>query len=192
MKIYALIHGVCGTAEGYSETDCFFHWDKASAVKDQSQWLSQYTNEKHDKVIVSAERDEFIIIRNDDECDHVILRIVEIKPLFDGNNISTTAEWFCWNQMDNEPMYEATYLPTDMGLVTASLDWLERDDSINAEMYSEFVRGVYYRSKACIESDDVFVHCYRVPKSSFDSTGNVLRARNTKANEMDIITSSNP
>lgn len=184
MKIYALIHGVCGTAEGYSETDCSFHWDKASAVKDQSQWLSQYTKEKHDEVIVSAERDEFIIVRDDDESDCIILRIVEIKPIF---NRGTTAEWFCWNQMDNEPMYDTPWLPTDMGLVKASLDWLERDDSLNSEMYSEFVSGVYYRSTTCVDSDDVLVHCYRIPKSSFDETGVTLRTRNTKETEMDAI-----
>ena len=77
MKIYALIHGVCGTAEGYSETECYFHKDKASAAKDQSQWLSVYTEAPHDEVIVSADRDEFLIVRNDDESDVVILRIVK-------------------------------------------------------------------------------------------------------------------
>ena len=67
MKIYALIHGVCGIAEGYSETECYFHKDKASAVKDQSQWLSVYTEAPHDEVIISADRDEFLIVRNDDD-----------------------------------------------------------------------------------------------------------------------------
>lgn len=83
MKIYALIHGVCGTAEGYSETECYFHKDKASAAKDQSQWLSVYTEAPHDEVIVSADRDEFLIVRNDDESDVVILRIVEVNPTWD-------------------------------------------------------------------------------------------------------------
>lgn len=181
MKIYALIHGVCGTAEGYSETECYFHKDKASAVKDQSQWLSVYTEAPHDEVIVSADRDEFLIVRNDDESDVVILRIVEVNPTWDtGRDADNViAEWFCWNQMDNDPMYEdagdravrhidgiskGNYLPTDMGLIQESMEWLDRDSTVDLEMYQEFVAGVYYRSHTFIDADDVAIHCYRLPK----------------------------
>ena len=181
MKIYALIHGVCGTAEGYSETECYFHKDKASAVKDQSQWLSVYTEAPHDEVIISADRDEFLIVRNDDESDVVILRIVEVNPTWDtGRDADNViAEWFCWNQMDNDPMYEdagdravrhidgiskGNYLPTDMGLIQESMEWLGRDSTIDLEMYQEFVAGVYYRSHTFIDADDVAIHCYRLPK----------------------------
>ena len=181
MKIYALIHGVCGTAEGYSETECYFHKDKASAVKDQSQWLSVYTEAPHDEVIISADRDEFLIVRNDDESDVVILRIVEVNPTWDtGRDADNViAEWFCWNQMDNDPMYEdagdravrhidgiskGNYLPTDMGLIKESMEWLDRDSTVDLEMYQEFVAGVYYRSHTFIDADDVAIHCYRLPK----------------------------
>lgn len=181
MKIYALIHGVCGTAEGYSETECYFHKDKASAVKDQSQWLSVYTEAPHDEVIISADRDEFLIVRNDDESDVVILRIVEVNPTWDtGRDADNViAEWFCWNQMDNDPMYEdagdravrhidgiskGNYLPTDMGLIQESMEWLDRDSTVDLEMYQEFVAGVYYRSHTFIDADDVAIHCYRLPK----------------------------
>jgi len=181
MKIYALIHGVCGTAEGYSETECYFHKDKASAVKDQSQWLSVYTEAPHDEVIISADRDEFLIVRNDDESDVVILRIVEVNPTWDtGRDADNViAEWFCWNQMDNDPMYEdagdravrhidgiskGNYLPTDMGLIQESMEWLDRDSTVDLEMYQEFVAGVYYRSHTFIDADNVEIHCYRLPK----------------------------
>lgn len=181
MKIYALIHGVCGTAEGYSETECYFHKDKASAVKDQSQWLSVYTEAPHDEVIISADRGEFLIVRNDDESDVVILRIVEVNPTWDtGRDADNViAEWFCWNQMDNDPMYEdagdravrhidgiskGNYLPTDMGLIQESMEWLDRDSTVDLEMYQEFVAGVYYRSHTFIDADDVAIHCYRLPK----------------------------
>ena len=181
MKIYALIHGVCGTAEGYSETECYFHKDKASAVKDQSQWLSVYTEAPHDEVIISADRDEFLIVRNDDESDVVILRIVEVNPTWDtGRDADNViAEWFCWNQMDNDPMYEdagdravrhidgiskGNYLPTDMGLIQESMEWLDRDSTVDLEMYQEFVAGVYYRSHTFIDADNVAIHCYRLPK----------------------------
>jgi len=171
MKIYALIHGVCGTAEGYSETECYFHKDKASAVKDQSQWLSVYTEAPHDEVIISADRDEFLIVRNDDESDVVILRIVEVNPTWDtGRDADNViAEWFCWNQMDNDPMYDdasgkGNYLPTDMGVIQESMEWLGRDSTVDLEMYQEFVAGVYYRSHTFIDADDVAIHCYRLPK----------------------------
>tara|TARA_R110000744_G_scaffold87640_7_gene171080 strand:+ start:368 stop:985 length:618 start_codon:yes stop_codon:yes gene_type:complete len=171
MKIYALIHGVCGMAEGYSETECYFHKDKASAAKDQSQWLSVYTEAPHEEVIISADRDEFIIVRNDDEGDHVILRIVELHPMWDTGRDAdnVTAEWFCWNQMDNESMYgdesaKDYYLPTDMGVIQESMDWLGRDSTVDLEMYQEFVAGVYYRSHTFIDADDVAIHCYRLPK----------------------------
>lgn len=188
MKIYALIHGVCGTAEGYSETECYFHDWRADALKDQAQWLSEYTKAPHEEVIINADRDEIIIVRNDDEGDHVILQIVELRPMWDtgrdADNVTT--EWFCWNQMDNESMYGDSsgkdyYLPTDMGLIQESMDWLGKDSTVDLEMYQEFVSGVYYRSHTYIDADDVFIHCYRLPKFNGGMT------TNTKQREVTLI-----
>ena len=193
MKIYALIHGVCGIAEGYSETECHFYKDRATAIKHQSQWLSTYTEMPHEEVILGDNLNEIIIVRNDDEGDHVILHIAELSPMWDtgrdADNVTT--EWFCWNQMDNEDIYgdesfKNGYLPTDMGLIQQSMEWLGKDSTIDLEMYQEFVSGVYFRSHTFIDADDVAIHCFRLPKFNGGMTTNTKQREVTISQDNDF------
>ena len=172
MKIYALIHGVCGTAEGYSETECYFHDWRADALKDQAQWLSEYTKAPHEEVIINADRDEIIIVRNDDEGDHKMLKGVEINPMYDSTSGIYFREWFVWDQMDSEPHCDG-YLPSDMGCIRTALEAIEfraplpgrgRARTFDLDVFKDFFNDLWYNSQSMLDCDDLCLHFFRIPK----------------------------
>lgn len=191
MKLYASIHGVCGLAEGYSDTTTRFFKTPDEALEHKSRLLDILTQDPHEKVVSQTDGMEDIIIFNDDEGEHQILKIIELSPMWDTGRDAdnVTAEWFCWNQIDNEAVYGGEsfkdwYLPTDMGLIQESMEWLGKDSTIDLEMYQEFVSGVYFRSHTFIDADDVVIHCFRLPKFNGGMT------TNTKQREVTISQSN--
>ena len=170
MKLYASIHGVCGLAEGYSDTTAQFFKTLEQAKEHKARILDLLMKDEPEEVITHTDGTQDIIVMNDDESYHEILKIVEVNPLWDTDHFnpanSSTREWLMWNQMDTEVMYDGEYLPTDMGCIKEATDALYgTNESMLMEPWSDFVGGIFYRGEAMLDADDVCIHFFRVPKS---------------------------
>jgi len=170
MKLYASIHGVCGLAEGYSETTVQFFKTLEQAKEHKARILDLLMKEEHESVVSLSNGMQDTIIMNEEECEQEILKIVEVEPLWDTDHFnpanSSTREWLMWNQMDCDVMYDGEYLPTDMGCIKEATDILYgANESMLMEPWADFVGGIYYRGEAMLDADDVCIHFFRVPKS---------------------------
>ena len=182
MKLYASIHGVCGLAEGYSDTTVQFFKTLEQAKEHKARILDLLMKEEVEAIesnrgfsgglVVESLSDgtQDIITMNEDECEQEILKIVEVNPLWDIDKPdpanSSTREWLMWNQMDTEVMYNGEYLPTDMGCIKEATDALYGvNESMLMEPWADFVGGIYYRREAMLDADDVCIHFFRIPKS---------------------------
>ena len=170
MKLYASIHGVCGLAEGYSDTTVQFFKTLDQAKEHKDRLLALLTNDEPEEVITLSDGTQDIIVMNDDESYHEILKIVEVNPLWDTDKPdpanSNVREWLMWNQMDTEVMYDGEFLPTDMGCIKEATDALHGTvESIPMDEWADFVGGIYYRGEAMLDADDVCIHFFRIPKS---------------------------
>ena len=170
MKLYASIHGVCGLAEGYSETTVQFFKTLEQAKEHKARVLALLTKAEHEEVITHTDGTQDIIVYDDLNSEQEILKIVEVNPLWDTDHFnpanSSTREWLMWNQMDCDVMYDGEYLPTDMGCIKEATDALHGTvESIPMDEWAEFVGGIYYRGEAMLDADDVCIHFFRVPKS---------------------------
>jgi len=170
MKLYASIHGVCGLAEGYSDTTVQFFKTLEQAKEHKARILDLLMKEEHESVVSLSNGMQDTIIMNEEECEQEILKIVEVEPLWDTDHFnpanSSTREWLMWNQMDCDVMYDGEYLPTDMGCIKEATDILYgANESMLMEPWADFVGGIYYRGEAMLDADDVCIHFFRVPKS---------------------------
>ena len=170
MKLYASIHGVCGLAEGYSDTTVQFFKTLEQAKEHKARILDLLMKEEHESVVSLSNGMQDTIIMNDDESEHEILKIVEVNPLWDTDHFnpanSRTCEWLMWNQMESEVMYDGEYLPTDMGCIKEATDVLYgTNESMLMEPWADFVGGIFYRGEAMLDADDVCIHFFRIPKS---------------------------
>jgi len=170
MKLYASIHGVCGLAEGYSDTTVQFFKTLDQAKEHKDRLLALLMKDEPEEVITLSDGTQDIIVMNDDESYHEILKIVEVNPLWDTDKPdpanSNVREWLMWNQMDTEVMYDGEFLPTDMGCIKEATDALYgTNESMLMEPWAEFVGGIFYRGEAMLDADDVCIHFFRVPKS---------------------------
>ena len=170
MKLYASIHGVCGLAEGYSDTTVQFFKTLDQAKEHKDRLLALLMKDEPEEVITLSDGTQDIIVMNDDESYHEILKIVEVNPLWDTDKPdpanSNVREWLMWNQMDTEVMYDGEFLPTDMGCIKEATDALYgTNESMLMEPWADFVGGIYYRGEAMLDADDVCIHFFRVPKS---------------------------
>lgn len=170
MKLYASIHGVCGLAEGYSDTTAQFFKTLEQAKEHKARILDLLMKDEPEEVITLSDGTQDIIVMNDDESYHEILKIVEVNPLWDTDKPdpanSNVREWLMWNQMDTEVMYDGEFLPTDMGCIKEATDALYgTNESMLMEPWSDFVGGIFYRGEAMLDADDVCIHFFRVPKS---------------------------
>ncbi len=167
MKLYASLHGVCGLAEGYSDTTVQFFKTLEQAKEHKARLLALLMKEEHEEIITHADGTQDIIVMNDLESEHEILKIIEVNPLWDTEPKSRyTREWLMWNQMDCEVMYDGEYLPTDMGCIKEATDALHGTaESMPMDEWADFVGGIYYRGEAMLDADDVCIHFFRIPKS---------------------------
>jgi len=170
MKLYASIHGVCGLAEGYSETTVQFFKTLEQAKEHKARVLAFLTKFEHEEVITHTDGTQDIIVYDDLNSKQEILKIVEVNPLYDIDKPDpangSTREWLMWNQMDTEVMYDGEFLPTDMGCVKEATDALHGTvESIPMDEWADFVGGIYYRGEAMLDADDVCIYFFRIPKS---------------------------
>ena len=170
MKLYASLHGVCGLAEGYSDTTVQFFKTLEQAKEHKARLLALLMKEEHEEIITHTDGTQDIIVMNDLESEHEILKIIEVNPLWDIDKPdpanSNVREWLMWNQMDCEVMYDGEFLPTDMGCIKEATDALYgTNESMPIDEWADFVGGIFYRGEAMLDADDVCIHFFRVPKS---------------------------
>ena len=98
-----------------------------------------------------------------DECEHEILKIIELKPSFP--EMVSVREFFVWDQMNCEAPYDGEYLPTDMAVIK---DLCERQeavaDTFDVESFHEFVNDLWYGNTAMFDADDLCIYYFRLPK----------------------------
>jgi len=167
MKLYASLHGVCGLAEGYSDTTVQFFKTLEQAKEHKARLLALLMKEEHEEIITHTDGTQDIIVMNDLESEHEILKIIEVEPLWDTEPKSRhTREYLMWNQIDCEAMYDGDYLPTDMGCIKEATDAMHGTvSSIPMDDWADFVGDMYYRGEAMLDADDVCIHFFRIPKS---------------------------
>ena len=164
MKYYALLHGVCGLAEGYSDTTVrwFNDLDKAMDAKQKS--LVRLMETEHEEIVSSTDGMQDIIIYDDLNSEQEILKIIELKPTWPENQ--SICEWFVWDQMNCEAPFDGVYMPTDMGVIK---DLCERQeavaDTFEVEAFHEFVNDLWYGGVAMFDADDLCIYYFRMPKA---------------------------
>jgi hypothetical protein len=188
MKIYAVIHAVCGLYEGYSDTTCEFYPDKETALKHIKQHVDTY---REDEMCVRIEHDgdsTFVTMTPDfedynacvpEDMDHddwvadndpsvEVFRIIEIDAWRYDTKDTTEHMWLTWDQQDTCVAWD--YYPLCMSLVArVSSDVVDNDQSVHAlEQLTDFISSVYHGNAAFIDIDDYTMHAFRIPKK-FDN-----------------------
>jgi len=193
MKMYAVIHGVCGLYEGYSDTTCDWFPTKEAAQKHIDQCLEAY---RDDDMCVNIDHDDhmpastYVTMTNDpddykacvpEDMDHddwvaendasvEVFRIVEVDvSRYEGSG-TTEHMWLTWDQQDCSVAWD--YNPLCMSLVArVSSDVMDNTSDVghyqghhNLEQLNEFISSVYYRNHAFIDVDDYSMHAFRIPK----------------------------
>jgi len=192
MKQYAVIHGVCGLYEGYSDTTCEFFPNKGFAEKHIKQILDGYrvdemcVNIEHreDDILITLtsdyedyhacvpsdmEHDDWVA-ENGDDVSVEVLHLVEVDASRYENSSTTEHIWLTWDQQDACVAWD--YYPLCMSLVArVSSDVVDgtnenwKDEGLhNLAQLGEFISSVYYRNEAFIDIDDYTMHAFRIPK----------------------------
>ena len=168
MKYYALLHGVCGLAEGYSDTTVRWFNDLDKAMEAKKKSLTGLMKTEHEEIVSTTDGMQDIVIIDDDNSEHEILKIIELQPTWPENN--SIAEYFVWDQMNCEAPYDGDYMPTDMAVIK---DLCERQEffaeTFNVESFHEFVRDLWYGNTAMFDADDLCIYYFQMPKSKFNS-----------------------
>ena len=164
MKYYALLHGVCGLAEGYSDTTVRWFNDLAKALEAKGKLVTILMDDDNaESCTTSTDGTESVINYDIEECEHEIVKIIELKPSFP--EMVSVREFFVWDQMNCEAPYDGEYLPTDMAVIK---DLCERQeavaDTFNVESFHEFVRDLWYGGTAMFDADDLCIYYFRLPK----------------------------
>lgn len=163
MKYYALLHGVCGLAEGYSDTTVRWFNDLDKAMEAKQTTLARLMDSEHEEIVSSTDGMQDIVIIDDDNSEHEIVKIIELKPTWPENR--AISEYFVWDQMDCEAPFDGDYMPTDLSVIK---DLCERQeavaDTFDVEAFHEFVRDLWYGNTAMFDADDICIYYFKMPK----------------------------
>jgi len=163
MKYYALLHGVCGLAEGYSDTTVRWFKTMDDAQHHKGELLASLMTLPHELVESSTDGTQDIITYIDRECEQEILKIIPYEPMFDSQS---RREYLIWNQMDCEAPFEGEYLPSDMGVVKDLCERMESvDETFSVDALHEFIRDLWYNGNAMFDADDLCIYYFKIPKS---------------------------
>ncbi len=138
MKLYAVIHGVCGLYEGYSDTTCEFFPKRGFADKHIAQTLDEYRKDDmcvnidhatEDAVYVTMDRDpdnykacvpsdmdhDDYVAENMDDVSVEVFQVIELDvSRYEGSG-TTEHMWLTWDQQDCSVAWD--YNPLCMSLV---------------------------------------------------------------------------
>jgi len=163
MKYYALLHGVCGLAEGYSDTTVRWFNDLDKAMEAKQKSLARLMETEHEEIVSSTDGTQDIIIYDDLNSEQEILKIIQLKPTWPENK--DIREYLVWDQMNCEAPYDGDYLPTDMAVIK---DLCERQeavaDTFDVEAFHEFVNDLWYGGAAMFDADDLCIYYFKMPK----------------------------
>ena len=164
MKYYALLHGVCGLAEGYSDTTVRWFNDLDKALEAKGKLVAILMDDDNaESCTTSTDGTESVINYDIEECEHEVVKIIELKPTWPENN--AIAEYLVWDQMNCEAPYDGDYMPTDMAVVK---DLCERQEAVaetfEIESFHEFVRDLWYGNTAMFDADDLCIYYFQMPK----------------------------
>ena len=163
MKYYALLHGVCGLAEGYSDTTVQWFNDRQKALEKKGSLLKSLMTIPYEGIVSSTDGTEDVITYTDRECEQEILKIIPCEPMFDSQS---RREYLIWNQMDCEAPFDGEYLPSDMGVVKDLCERMEEvSETFSVDALHEFVRDLWYNGNAMFDADDLCIYYFRIPKS---------------------------
>jgi len=164
MKYYALLHGVCGLAEGYSDTTVrwFNDLDKALEAKEKLRAILM-DDDNAESCTTTTDGMQSVINFDSDEREHEIVRIIPVKPTWP--ETPWVREYLIWNQMDCEAPFDGEYLPTDMAVLKDLCERLEAvSDTVSTDTLHEFIRDLFYNGDAMFDADDICIYYFRVPK----------------------------
>ena len=163
MKYYALLHGVCGLAEGYSDTTVRWFNDLDKAMEAKQSLLARLMETEHEEIVSNTDGMQDIIIYDDLNSEQEIVKIIELKPTWPENN--GIAEYLVWDQMNCEAPFDGDYMPTDLSVIK---DLCERQeavaDTFDVEAFHEFVRDLWYGNTAMFDGDDLCIYYFQMPK----------------------------
>ena len=171
MTQYAVIHGVCGIWEGYSETDCEFFPNRGFAQKHALQLLKDFEQDSMVLQIDHPEDDTWYYhmdTEGDGDLETATQCIITIIALDMSNRSDSTEScWLTWDQLNNCQAWD--YTPLCMSLVArVASDVMDNTSdgrgSWSLEQLADFISSVYYRSHAIIDVDDYVMHAFRIPK----------------------------
>jgi hypothetical protein len=168
MKYYALLHGVCGLAEGYSDTTVRWFNDLDKTLEAKQKLLARLMETEHEEIVSNTDGMQDIIIYDDLNSEQEIVKIIEVKPTWpESKDIS---EYLVWDQMNCEAPYDGEYLPTDMAVIK---DLCERQeavaDTFDVEAFHEFVNDLWYGGAAMFDADDLCIYYFQMPKVYYPS-----------------------
>jgi len=163
MKYYALLHGVCGLAEGYSDTTVRWFNDLDKALEKKGKLVAILMDDDNaESCTTSTDGTESVINFDIEECEHEIVKIIPYKPVFESQH---HREYLIWDQMNCEAPFDGEYLPSDMGVIK---DLCERQeavaDTFDVESFHEFIRDLWYGGAAMYDADDLCIYYFKIPK----------------------------
>jgi hypothetical protein len=190
MKIYAVIHGVCGLYEGYSDTDCNWFPSRGAADKHIAQMLDEYRKDDMCVLIDHATEDAVYVTMGDaddykacvpSDMDHddwvaesdasvEVFQVIEVDASRYEGSGTTEHMWLTWDQQDACVAWD--YYPLCMSLVArvtsdvvegTNENW-KHEHLHNLAQLGEFISSVYYRNEAFIDIDDYTMYAFRIPK----------------------------
>ena len=192
MKMYAVIHAVCGLFEGYSDTTCEFFPDKEAAIKHIDQHIATYREDEmcvnidhsssmmHTFVTMDRDPDNYAacvpsdmthddyVAEHGDDVSVEVFRLVELDNPY--RKDTTESVWLTWDQQDTCVAWD--YYPLCMSLVArvssdvvdgTNENW-KHEGMHNLAQLGEFISSVYYGRAAFIDVDDYTMHAFRIPK----------------------------
>jgi hypothetical protein len=162
MKYYALLHAVCGLAEGYSDTTVRWFNDLDKAMEAKRKTLESLMC-RYEEVASTTDGMQDIITMDADEGEQEILKIIELKPTWPESK--DIREYLVWDQMNCEAPFDGEYLPSNMAVIK---DLCERQeavaDTFDVESFHEFIRDLWYGGTAMFDADDLCIYYFKMPK----------------------------
>jgi hypothetical protein len=169
MKYYALLHGVCGLAEGYSDTTVRWFNDLDKALESKARLRATLMDDDNaESCTTTTDGMQSVINYDIDEREHEILKIIELKPTWPENK--AISEYLVWDQVNCEAPFDGDYMPTEMAVVK---DLCERQeavaDTFDVEAFHEFINDLWYGGAAMFDADDLCIYYFKMPKVYYPS-----------------------
>ena len=173
MTTFAVIQSVDGLFEGYLDTTCGFHADRAAALQHVRQCLDIYRaddmcvsialGEDSARVTMTNNPDDYNArVPQDMGHDEWVSENSASVETFHVVEVASSAEWLTWDQLDATL---GCFTNSRSLVARVSEDLMAHDNPSTAlEQLREFTADVRQSDSACIDAEDCTLHAFRVPK----------------------------